>query len=110
MSTKIFGWILLIVGILITVWALYSSYNMFTGQTAIPEIFQTEEVSSQKKETSNNIESQMQEMIGEQLKGLIPADTIPKLLNLTIWAMLAGILIFGGTQISNIGVKLIKNK
>ncbi len=108
MGTKIFGWALLIAGILIIAWTLYSSYNMFTGQAAIPEIFQTEEASSQKKETSNSIESQMQEMIGEQLKGLIPADTIPKLFNLTVWAVLAGILIFGGAQISNIGVKLVK--
>jgi len=108
MGTKIFGWALLIAGILIIAWTLYSSYNMFTGQAAIPEIFQTEEASSQKKEISNSVESQMQEMIGEQLKGLIPADTIPKLFNLTVWAVLAGILIFGGAQISNIGVKLVK--
>jgi hypothetical protein len=107
--TKIFGWVLLLAGALIIVWTLYSSYNIFTGEAVIPEIFETvkEEALSQ-KEGAEDLQAQMEKMIGEQLKGLLPTDTIPKMLNLTVWAMLAGILIFGGAQISNLGIKLIK--
>ena len=44
-----------------------------------------------------------------QISEMIPHDTIPKMLNLTIWSMLAFILIFGGSHIANLGIKLIKN-
>ncbi len=109
MATKILGWVLLLAGVLIIFWTLYSSYNIFTGAMAMPEIFEigNGETLSQ-KEGAEDLQAQMEKMIGEQLKGLIPTDTIPKMLNLGVWAMLAGILIFGGAQISNLGIKLIK--
>jgi hypothetical protein len=49
-------------------------------------------------------------MISEQLKGMLPINMVPKILNLFIWSMLAGIFIFGGTQVSSLGIKLIKEK
>jgi len=48
-------------------------------------------------------------MIGEQLKGMLPVDTLPKILNLAVWSTLAWILIFGGAQISSLGIKLLKS-
>jgi len=109
MATKILGWVLLLAGVLIIFWTLYSSYNIFTGEAVIPEIFEMGDGEAlSQKEGTEDLQAQMEKMIGEQLKGLIPADTIPKMLNLGVWAMLAGILIFGGAQISNLGIKLIK--
>ncbi len=109
-ATKIFGWVLLTAGVLIIVWTLYSSYNIFTAKTSMPEIFEIgeEEGVVTPKGGAGGVQTQMEEMVGEQLKGLIPTDTIPKMLNLGVWGMLAGILIFGGAQISNLGIKLIK--
>jgi hypothetical protein len=112
--TKILGWVLLLAGVLIIVWTLYSSYNIFTAKAAIPEIFSSSAESYGGSAVASGeggemgMQAQMEKMIGEQLQGLIPADTIPKMLNLAVWAMLAGILIFGGAQISNLGIKLIK--
>ena len=107
--TKILGWVLLLAGVLIIVWTLYSSYNIFTAKTAMPEIFEMgEEKALPQKGGAQDLQAQMEEMIGEQLQGLLPTDTIPKMLNLAVWAMLAGILIFGGAQISNLGIKLVK--
>jgi len=51
---------------------------------------------------------EVEEMIGEQLKGMLPVDFIPKLLNLLAWSMMAGILIFAGGKISSLGIGLIK--
>jgi len=48
-------------------------------------------------------------MLGEQLKGLLPTDMLPKISNLAIWSILAWILIFGGGQISSLGIKLLKS-
>lgn len=109
MATKILGWVLLLAGVLTIFWTLYSSYNIFTGEAVMPEIFEMEkEEALSQKEGTGDLQTQMEKMVGEQLQGLLPTDTIPKMLNLGVWAMLAGILIFGGAQISNLGIKLIK--
>jgi len=114
-ATKIFGWVLLIAGITIIVWSLYSSYNIFTGAKAAPEIFKmpVEEVETPVDKgkiptTQAELQKELERMIGEQLKGILPVETLPKMLNLIVWSILAGILIFGGAQISNLGIKLIK--
>jgi hypothetical protein len=111
---KIFGWVLLIAGILIIVWTLYASYNIFTGKAAVPEIFEMplEAEAPVAKggipTTQQEIQKELEKMIGEQLKGILPVATLPKLLNLIVWSMLAGILIFGDSQISSLGIKLLK--
>ena len=105
---KLCGWVLLLFGVALIFWTLYSSYNIFTGEAATPEIFKIEEEAISQKSGTQDIQEQMKEMIGEQLKELIPAYTFSTLLNLIIWGLLAGILIFGGAQISNLGIKLIK--
>ena len=107
--TKIIGWPVFLIGLLLIGWTLMMSYNIFTAKASAPEFFEMpkEEVSTEKG-TAQGLEAQFEEMIGEQLKGLIPVDSFPQLLNLTVWSILAFILIFGGTQISSLGIKLIK--
>ena len=113
-ALKIFGWGLLVAGLIIIGWTLYSSYNIFIGKADMPEIFEIEEATGTttqagKTPTSpTEVQQEMEKMIGEQLKGLLPTDVLPKILNLTVWSMLAFILIFGGSQISGLGIKLIK--
>jgi len=116
MAIKIFGWVLLIAGIILIGWTLLSTYNIFTGKVATPEIFKLPEAAkapvAEEKITGiqdiQDIQAQIEKMIGEQLKGIIPVETLPKLLNLIVWSILAGLLIFGGAQISSLGIKLIK--
>ena len=107
---KIFGLILLAAGLAIIFWSLYSSYNIFTAKTAAPEIFAAQKgaATSPTGKGSQNIQDQVQQMIGEQLKGLLPTTSINQLLNLIAWSIFAGILIVGGSQISNIGIRLLK--
>ena len=114
--TKIVGWVTFLAGILIILFALYSSYNIFTGKSSVPGFFKIEEMvtqssPSQKGKLPTSPEELQQEigkMIGEQLKGILPVDTLPKILNLFVWSTLAWILIFGGAQISGLGIKLLK--
>jgi len=107
MIKKILGLILLIAGIVVIFYSLYSSFNIFTGKTAAPEIFKIEQSLSQTG-AAQGIQAQFQQMIDEQLKGMIPADSMPTLFNLISWSILAGILIFGGAQTAGLGIKLIK--
>jgi len=112
-SKNIVGWVLLIGGIALIAWTLISSYNIFTGKAEIPGIFKTENSSLSSASAQNgsqDLQVQLNKALGEQLKNLIPTDTIPKVLNLSVWSMLAFILIFGGAKISEIGIKLLNNK
>ena len=106
MIKKILGLILLFLGLIIILYSLYSSFDIFTAKTSAPEIFKTEETTLSQK-GGQGVEAQVQQMISEQLKGMLPVDSLPTLLNLVAWSILAGILIFGGAQISSLGIKLI---
>jgi len=112
---NILGWITFFAGISIIIFALYSSFNIFTGKSPVPEFFKIgEEVTqapTQEGKLPTSPEALQQEvgkMIGEQLKGILPINALPKILNLAVWSMLAGILIFGGSQVSSLGIKLLK--
>jgi hypothetical protein len=112
---KIFGWILLISGLLIIFYSLFISYNIFTGKSLAPAVFKVEEkeetVLPQKERVQDprfQLEGLLEEKLQEQLGAIMPADYLPKLLNLISWSIFAGILIFGGSQISSLGIKLLK--
>ena len=97
---KILGMILLFGGLAIIFYSLYSSYSIFNAKKEASVIFNTPK--------QPDIQDQLQKALGEQLKGILPADSIPQLLNLISWSILASILTFGGAQISGLGIKLLK--
>jgi len=104
--SKIVGWLVFIAGVSIIVFTVYSTYNIFTGGSSAPQIiaFNIEE-----SKTSTGDTDQIGEMISQQLGNLLPLDSLPLILNLLAWTIGAGVLIFGGAQISGLGIKLIKN-
>lgn len=110
--SKIIGWLVFFAGLLIISLTLWSSYNIFTAKAGLPEFFQIpkEEKTSSAPLGSQDVQAQLQKMIGEQLKGFLPPDFISKTLNLTVWSMLAFILMSGGAKIAGLGIKLIKNE
>lgn len=112
--TKIFGWALLIGGIAIIFWSLYCSYQIFSGKKEPPEVFSIEKKvtqisSKQKTPTSQGeIQKEMEKIIGEKIKEIFPEDVVFKTFNLISWSVFSGIVIFAGSQISNLGIKMIK--
>lgn len=118
--TKIFGWVLIFAGLAIIIWPLYFSYNIFQGESKTPDIFKIEEkmitapITSDKKvsvipsELPEDFQKEMEGVIGDQFKELLPIGVLPELLNLVGWSIIAGLFILGGFQISNLGVKLVK--
>jgi len=113
---KFISWILLLGGLAIICWSLYSSYNIFTGKTSAPEIFKIEEkkiqapalIKGKTPATPAEIQKEMEGFIEKQLKEIIPAKTLIGFLNLISWSIFVGILIFGGAQISSLGIKLMR--
>ncbi len=109
--TKFIGWLTFLAGISIIVFSLYFSYNVLTGKVELPEFFQsqtTQAPTSQQQMFPG--QEEIGKLISEQLKGLLPEGTVSKVLNLLVWSILAGVLIFGGSQIANLGIKLLNRK
>jgi len=94
---------LLGIGLLLIIVPLFQTYNIFTGISAAPEIFK-----SQKTQISqgNNLDVQ-QQLIEKALLNMIPVDSVSKSLNLTSWMLLAWTLIFGGSKLAGLGIRLL---
>lgn len=107
---KISGLLLIFAGLAIIVFALWRSYDIFTGKFGVPAFFQTQEETKNTPPTAEGVgvEVLLQKTIQDQLKGLLPADSINKSFNLVIWSILAMILMSGGSKISDLGIKMIK--
>lgn len=80
------------------------------AKSSVPEIFKSQKSESDLSQTgkTTDLQSQMENLIQQQFKEMFPPDFISKILNLICWSIGAGVLIFGGSNISNIGIKLIK--
>lgn len=118
-AERILGFILLTVGVGVVFYSLYASYGIFTGTSDPPEFYSVpieppvaREVAPTPSQPASleDVQGQLQDIIGQQLGNILPADAIPKTLNLFIWSIFTGILIFGGSQIAGIGVKLLQVK
>ncbi len=106
---KIVGWLLLTIGVLLIIWGIWSSYEIFTAKKLPYEIFkaqETQEVSLEQEEGSP--EEQMQQVIKEQLGEMLPSGFLPKLFNLIAWSVFVGILVFAAGKISILGINLLK--
>ncbi len=106
--TKIIGWLVFALGLFLIIWTLFYSYQIYTAKIAVPEIFQTPKTTVSQTGGSQDIQTQLQNMIGDQLKGFLPPGSITQILNLAVFSILAFILIYGGMQIAGLGIKLIK--
>ena len=106
--SAIAGWILLIAGLVIIAWTLVYSCNIFLAKTEVPELFVSQQTSASQGSGLLDIQGQIRNVVSEQLPSALPSDFIARILNLAAWSILAFILVFGGGQISSLGIKLIK--
>ena len=117
-DNKIFGIVLLIIGLFIILWSLYASYNIFTNKTVAPQVFSATKISQNKlsepikiapqKLSPEQIQENIQRAMQNQLIKTLPPNFFSKLLNLISWSIFAWILILGGGKIAGLGIKLIK--
>ena len=110
---KIFGWILLTIGVLIIVWGIWTSFQIFTAQKPVYEIFKvpTAQESFLEKEKGGigaEVQEQMQQVIKEQFKEMFPPEFLVKILNLSAWWIFMMILILGGGKLAVLGITLLK--
>ncbi len=108
---QIIGWILLLAGLLVIAWTLWSSYGIFNNKQLPPQIFALEKSQIAQKVSPKNLnqEQKLQQLMQDQLGKLLPLDAFSAtLFNLIAWSIFAGILIFGGGKIAQIGTQLLK--
>ncbi len=55
------------------------------------------------------IQAELQKNISAQFEKIMPADLISKIMNLSSWSIFAFIMIYAGSKISGLGIKLLKN-
>ncbi len=105
------GWVLIAIGVILIFWTLSASYGIFTGEAPPPGIFKEPEetVSYRSSNVSSELSAEMEKVIGDQLSSIFPVENITTMLNFAVWSILAGIFIFGGGKIAEIGIKMIKN-
>lgn len=105
---RIIGYVLLFLGLALIAFALYQSWSIFSGTALPPQIFK---VMAPLKYSSPvgtlDLQAQLNDQIQKQITQMIPPDTFSNMLNLFSFALLATILMLGGTHIASLGIKLL---
>lgn len=107
---KILGYILLFIGLFCVGFALAQSFQIFMGYVTPPMLFK--EISDESQDSTGTssklaVEMQLEQQILQQMDRAIPPNAVPQMLNLLSWALFAGIFMFGGTQLTGLGLKII---
>lgn len=105
---KIFGWALLLLGVGIIVFSLYFAFLVSRGEKGVPQLFKIKAEDSVSKAPPKDLEEKVQRMILEQFQKILPKEEVSKLLNLITFSFFIGIFIFGGSQLANLGIKILK--
>ncbi|MCD6270488.1 hypothetical protein J7J23_01770 [bacterium] len=123
---KTFGWFLLVIGVLIILWGLWCSFEIFTAKRQVPEIFKnysntekdlaenkTDDINANKnlsieQRLQQQTQQKMQQTVKEQFEKIMPPEFTSKLFNLISWSIFMGILIFGAGKLAALGISLIK--
>ena len=105
---KTIGYILIALGLVLIVWTLWHSYNIFTAKIEAPLVFQTP--ASLGSFGEGSLQDQINQAMQKQFNQVLPVASVTKILNLSAWSIFAFILIWAGGIVSGIGVKLIKSR
>ena len=104
-TSKIVGIVLLTVGVLLIVAPLWQTYSIFTGKTMPTQVFKR----PVSLKVSDNVSAlDIQGQVQNAVIKILPVDSINNVLNLASCLLLIWIVIYGGSKIAEIGVKLIK--
>jgi len=106
--SKIIGWSLIFLGVLIILWTVFTSYRIFALKSELPKFFVEKQEEVSQPGLFLDIQEEINRIVGDQIKDMLPDNSFSRIFNLIVWSVLAGIFIFAGGQISNIGIKLIK--
>lgn len=117
MTERTTGYILLVIGIIIMVFATFQIIFVFTGKTNGVALFQYEksEQESNANLDINSLLSQVQNSGGQGMSldqmpsmQLIDPETLNKVLNLTVYYLIMQFLLGLGFKLASLGVQLLR--
>lgn len=121
-ARKIVAWLIIVSGLLAIVLTVNHSGEFFTAKTDFPQVFkqaekqvagnpQPENPAAENPEMAEILlKAEMQRSMNEAVASAFPSDSISKLLNMISWSTFAFLLVYAGTQIAGIGIKLLSVK
>ncbi len=110
---KLFGYLLLLLGIVIIIITVIYSFQIFTGKTSAPDLFKKEITITQNTKidsnnlTQENMQNYVSQTVQESINKMLPENFTTKIVNLACWGAFAGIAIFAGGKIGGLGINLI---
>ncbi|MEK7482648.1 MAG: hypothetical protein AAB620_02565 [Patescibacteria group bacterium] len=114
-TNKLFGWVLLAIGLAIIGYCLYSSWGIFTAKKEAPQVFkitQEQAPAANQKKSGQDLQAQLENMMQSQVQGaigqMLPSGSIPKMLNLASWSIFAAILVLIGGKVGELGIRILK--
>ncbi len=113
---KIAGIVLLSVGLALILGSVFYSFQVFTGKVQAPEALKVEQKVSVQFQPGGSgsgddadIRRALQEIVDQNIKGMIPAELVLNSFNLIAFSVFVTILIFAGTQIAGLGARLMRS-
>ncbi|MDD4531763.1 MAG: hypothetical protein PHH21_03635 [Candidatus Pacebacteria bacterium] len=107
---QLLAWVLIIIGLGIVFWDISSSYYYFTAQEKFPQVFResakTEPVGTGGGTT---IQDQVTNVVKDQIKQMVPENTVTQLLNIGSWIVFASFILWAGGKLIGIGNDFLKN-
>ncbi len=108
---KYFGISLIVIGVLLVFYAVFFAVGIFVQEKQPPEVFQEQEVS-----LSDMMPVGMEEGVEEGALTSMGGEAtiedvfpISKMLNIVAASMFAMLLIFGGSKLTEMGIRLMKS-
>jgi hypothetical protein len=103
------AWILIIIGLFIVFWDIASSYYYFSAQKEFPKVFVDTQISTTNSvSTGTGIQDQIGSIVKDQIKQMIPENTVTQLLNITSWIMFASFMLWAGGKLVGMGSDFLK--
>lgn len=112
LTNKIIGYVLLAAGVLLILWVVFQSYQIFTNKASAPILFtvpapQEKATAKTPAAVEEQLKQQIDNSIKEQLAKILPVDVLPRALNLMSWSIFTGILIFAAGQLASLGIRMV---
>ena len=102
------AWVLIVIGLGIVFWDISSSYYYFTAQKEFPKVFVENQSVNTSSGSSTGIEGQIGNVIKDQIKQMIPENTVTQALNMSSWIVFASFLLWAGGKLIGIGSNFLK--
>lgn len=106
---QLLAWVLIVIGLGIVFWDISSSYNYFTAQEKFPQVFaENKTAETETIGTGTTIQDQIGNVVKEQIKEMLPENTVTQLLNIASWIIFASFLLWAGGKLVGMGSDFLK--